>query len=524
MTHLQAPITAPASGGDHRAAQASGRAGPRAWAGLALLSLPTIMLGMDLTLLHLTLPALARDLQATTTQALWIMDAYGFLIAGFLITMGTLGDRIGRRRLLLLGAGAFALASVLAACATSAGMLIAARAALGIAGATLMPSTLALISNLFVDPRERALGIGIWVTMWGIGYALGPVVGGLLTEAFWWGAAFLVAVPVVLLLLVLAPWLLPEYRAPRAERLDLLSVGLSLAAILPVIYGIKQLAKAGPAPLAIAAIGIGLLFALLFVRRQRRLADPLLDLSLFANRAFSVALVVLLVGLIAVGGAMLLVAQYLQLIAGHSPAAAGLWMGLAALAMIAGGLGSSLLARLVRPGFVVAGSLALSALGYLLFMRLGSGDASGVSAAIAGLALAYLGNGAIAALGTDLVVGAAPPEKAGSASAMTEMVQDLGVSLGIALLGSLAGAVYQHRLSDHLPDGLDEGLRSAVLDSLWAAQSVAPELPAGLLEQARQAFVAGFGGAALLSAASVALLALLSSVTLRQVGRDAKTA
>ena len=298
MTHHESvPIAVPE---DH----ISERAGARAWAGLAILSLPTVMLGLDLSLLHLTLPALALDLQPTSTQALWIMDAYGFLIAGFLITMGTLGDRIGRRKLLLIGAVAFAVASVAAAFSTSANMLIAARAALGVAGATLMPSTLALISNLFPHPRQRALGIGIWATMWGIGYALGPVVGGLLLEWFWWGAAFLIAVPVVILLLILAPFLLPEYRAPKSERVDLTSVALSLAAMLPFVYGIKQIAKSSLAPDAVVAILAGVLFAWIFVRRQRRLADPLLDLSLFANRAFSVALVVLLFGLVAVGGTM----------------------------------------------------------------------------------------------------------------------------------------------------------------------------------------------------------------------------
>lgn len=498
------------------------RADACAWAGLALLSLPTVMLGLDLTLLHLTLPALALDLQPTSTQALWIMDAYGFLIAGFLITMGTLGDRIGRRKLLLIGAVAFAIASVAAAFSTSANMLIAARAALGVAGATLMPSTLALISNLFPHPRQRALGIGIWATMWGIGYALGPVVGGLLLEWFWWGAAFLIAVPVVILLLILAPFLLPEYRAPKSERVDLASVALSLAAMLPFVYGIKQIAKSSLAPDTVVAILAGVLFAWIFVRRQRRLADPLLDLSLFANRAFSVALVVLLFGLVAVGGTMLLVAQYLQLVVGYSPAVAGLWMGLAALAMIVGGTGAPLLARVIRPGFVVAGSLALSALGYLMLTQLSHGTV-GVTLAVSALALAYLGNGTIAALGTDLVVGSAPPEKAGSASAMTEMVQDLGISLGIALLGSIAGAVYHHEVLGHLPDGLETTSREAVSDSLWAASAVASELPAGLMEQAQAAFIAGLQGAAIFNAVSVAVLAALSAVALRHVGANART-
>ena len=515
MTHEVPPVT-PIPIPTVNSQEETRRAGPRAWAGLALLSLPTVMLGLDLTLLHLTLPALAADLQPSSSQALWIMDAYGFLIAGFLITMGTLGDRIGRRKLLLIGSAAFAAASVLAAFSTSANMLIAARAALGIAGATLMPSTLALISNLFTNPRQRALGIGIWATMWGVGSALGPVVGGLLLEWFWWGAAFLIAVPLVILLLLLAPWLLPEFRAPGAGRLDLPSVLLSLAAMLPFVYGIKQMAKSSITFDVIASVLAGMLFAWIFIRRQRRLADPLLDLSLFSNRAFSAALIVLLFGLVAVGGTMLLVAQYLQLVAGHSPATAGLWMGLAALAMIVGGTGAPFLAQVIRPGFVVAGSLALSAVGYLMLTQM-TPDAGNVTLAVGALALAYLGNGTIAALGTDLVVGSAPAEKAGSASAMTEMVQDLGISLGIALLGSVAGAVYHRSMLNHLPHDLEAGMREAVIDSLWAASSRASELPVGLMAQAQTAFTAGLHGAAIFSAACVAVLTVLSAVALRHV-------
>ena len=316
--HCDTAVSNPAGVAQAKASSPS-KAGAREWLGLALLALPTILLGLDLTLLYLALPPLAADLQPTSTQSLWIMDAYGFMIAGFLITMGTLGDQIGRCKLLMIGAAAFAVASVFAAFSTSAIMLIAARAALGIAGATLMPSTLALISNLFADPRERALGFGIWATMFALGMAMGPVVGGALLEQFWWGAAFQLAVPIVVLLLILAPILLPEYRAPNAGRIDLVSVALSLAAMLPVIYGIKQIAKYGFAPAAITAILVGIGVAVLFVRRQKKLSDPLLDMSLFGNRAFSVALIVLLFGLIAVGGTMLLVTQYLQLVAGFSP-------------------------------------------------------------------------------------------------------------------------------------------------------------------------------------------------------------
>ncbi|WP_341022625.1 MFS transporter [Brevundimonas diminuta] len=496
------------------------RAGAREWLGLALLALPTLLLGLDLTLLHLALPALAADLQPTSTQALWIMDAYGFLIAGFLITMGTLGDRIGRRKLLMIGAAAFAVASTLAAFSTSAVMLIVARALLGMAAATLMPSTLALIANIFADPRQRALGFGIWATMFAFGMALGPIVGGVLLEQFWWGAAFLLAVPVVGLLLVLAPILLPEYRAPNAGRLDLASVVLSLAAMLPVVYGIKQIAKDGLGPESIGTLVVGLAFAWLFVRRQRRLADPLLDMSLFADRAFSVALIVLLFGLVAVGGTMLLVTQYLQLVVGFSPLVAGLWMGPPALAMVAASVTAPLIARRIRPGYVVAGALGLSAVGYLMPAQMDDG-ASGTMTVVIGFSLAYLGLGTIAALGTDLVVGSAPVDKAGSASAMSETVQDLGISLGIAVLGSFAAAVYRRTILDHLPDDLGQQAHKAVGDSLWAASSVASDLPPGLMEKAQSAFMAGFSAAALVSAVCVALLAVLAAVLLRHVGQGA---
>jgi DHA2 family multidrug resistance protein-like MFS transporter len=493
------------------------RAGAREWTGLALLALPTILLGHDLTLLHLALPALAMDLRPTSAQALWIVDAYGFMIAGFLVTMGTLGDRIGRRKLLMVGAAAFGVASVMAACSSTAAMLIAARAVLGVAGATLMPSTLALISNMFLQPHQRALAIGVWATMFALGMAAGPVVGGLLLTHHGWGAAFLVALPVIGLLLVAAPFLLPEYRAPQQGRMDLPSVALSLLALLPIVYGIKQIAKDGIGAGAILAIGGGLAFMLLFVRRQRRLSSPLIDLGLFSSRAFSVALVVLLVGLIGVGGTMLLVTQYLQLVAGLSPLAAGLWMGPPALAMLAAGIAAPLLARRIRPGHVIAGALGLSAVGYLMLARLDQAP-HGIALVTASFSLVYLGLGTIAALGTDLVVSAAPAEKAGSASAMSETVQELGLAVGIATLGSLATAVYRRTMTDLVGSPMAPDIQGAVSDSLAGAVSVSRQLPTGVLEQAQAAFMAGFNVAATTSAVSIAILAALAAVTLRHIG------
>lgn len=517
MILLANPCTTEGHAG--RTLQAARLAGPREWVGLSLLSLPTILLGLDLTLLHLALPALAIDLRPTSTQALWIVDAYGFMIAGFLITMGTLGDRIGRRKLLMIGAVAFGIASVLAAYSTSAAMLIAARAVLGVAGATLMPSTLALISNMFVNPHQRALAIGVWATMFALGMAAGPIVGGVLLDHYWWGAAFLVAVPVVGLLLVAAPFLLPEYLAPQAGRLDTLSVALSLLALLPIIYGIKQISKDGLSTGTALAIAGGFAFTILFVRRQRRLKNPLIDLGLFASRAFSIALVVLLVGLIGVGGTMLLITQYLQLVVGLPPLLAGIWMGPPALAMLVAGIAAPLASRRIRPGYVIAGALGLSVIGYLMLASLGN-EPSGIARVSVAFSLVYLGLGTIAALGTDLVVGAAPAEKAGSASAMSETVQELGLAVGIAALGSLTTAVYRSRMFDRIPDTLARDVYKSVGDSLAGASSVAQKLPRGLLEEAKAAFTAGFNTAAATSAVSIAILSILAAVTLRHIVSD----
>ena len=494
----------------------SNKAGIKEWAGLAVLALPTMLLGLDVTILYLALPALAVELQPSSTQALWIMDVYGFMIAGFLITMGTLGDRIGRRRLLMVGASAFAIASVFAAYAPNAEWLILARAALGIAGATLMPSTLALISNMFFDLRQRALAIGIWATMFALGMALGPVVGGLLLAPFWWGAAFLIAVPIVIILLLTAPLLLPEYRNPQAGRLDLLSVLLLLIAILPSIFGIKEFAKAGVTPLVLVTLALGVVGTLLFVRRQKQLLDPLLDLKLFASKTFTAALFILLIGLVGVAGMMLLVTQYLQLVAGYTPLIAGLWMGPPALLMVLAGIFAPLFARRIRPAFVIAAALMLSSIGCGFLAQVDPLSVQ-VLQVVMGFSLVYLGLGTIAALGTDLVVGAAPPEKAGSASSMSEMVQELGVALGVALLGSMATLLYRMQIAGVIPAGVPDDVSRALGESLWATKSVAERLPEGMLEQAQSAFTQGMNMAATVSGITILALALISAVTLRHV-------
>jgi len=399
-----------------------------------------MLYSMDLTVLNLALPAISADLEPTSAQLLWIVDIYGFLVAGLLITMGALGDRIGRRRLLLIGAAGFGVASVLAAFSTSAEMLIATRAALGIAGATLAPSTLSLIRNMFHEPDERRFAIGVWITSYSAGGAIGPLVGGILLEHFWWGSVFLAGVPVMALLLAVGPALLPEFRDPEAGRPDLASAALSLAAVLPVIYGIKRIAEGGAAWLPLLCILAGLAAGAVFVRRQHRLADPLIDLRLFRAPAFSVSLATYTLGTFVAFGSFLFIAQYLQRVLGLSPLRAGLWMLPFFVGWISGSMLAPLIARRLRPAFALSAGLVLAAGGFGLLTRVDGGSALAVL--VTGSLLVSLGLAPVFTLATDVIVGAAPPERAGAASAISETGSELGGALGIALLGSLATAVY----------------------------------------------------------------------------------
>jgi MFS transporter, DHA2 family, multidrug resistance protein len=363
-------------------AHAALRAGRREWIGLAVIALPCLLYSMDLTVLELAVPKLSADLRPTSSQLLWILDIYGFLLAGFLITMGTLGDRIGRRRLLLIGAAAFGAASVLAAFSKSAEMLIATRALLGVAGATLAPSTLSLIRNMFLDPDQRTFAIGVWATSFSAGAAIGPLAGGFLLEHFWWGSVFLLAVPVMALLLMLGPMLLPEFRDPEAGRLDFFSAALSLAAVLAVIYGLKQTAQDGFGPVPALSIAAGLAVGVAFVRRQRGLADPMVDVGLFRITAFNAALATNFLAIFVAVGYFLFVAQYLQLVVGLSPLQAGLWSLPSAFGFIIGSqLGPRVLHR-VRPAVVIGGGLASSAVGLAVLTQVGA--SAGLAPLIAG--------------------------------------------------------------------------------------------------------------------------------------------
>ena len=495
------------------------RAGRREWFGLAVLALPTFLVAIDIFVLLLALPNLTKELGADSNQQLWVTDIYGFMLAGFLVTMGTLGDRIGRRKLLLIGAVAFGLTSVLAAYATSPLLLILARGAMGVAGATLMPSTLALITTMFHDPRQRATAFGLWGGTFTVGAIVGPVLGGVLLGSFWWGSVFLLAIPVMVLLLAVGPTLLPEYRNEQAGRPDPLSVLLSLATMLPVIYGIKQLTRDGWQPLPVAFVVLGVTAGVLFGRRQRQLKDPLLDLSLFSNRTIGTALFSQLSYSIVGGGTMLFMMLYFQLVAGASTLKAGLEMLPGMAAATVGFTVAPMLASRFRPAYVMAAGMLGTASMLALFTTVGPDGGTGTL--VVGFAVFSFCGAPLVALGTNLVVGSAPPEKAGSAGSLAQMSNEFGGTLGNALLGAVGFAVYRGLVDDRLPTGLPADAAASARDSLAGATSAAADLPgqagAALLGSAHESFAAALNTVTAVGAVWLVGVAILVALRLRHL-------
>ncbi|CAN7264345.1 MFS transporter [Pseudoxanthomonas sp. LjRoot168] len=484
----------------------------REWIGLAIIALPCMVYAMDLTVLNLALPAISAELDPSASQLLWIVDVYGFLVAGFLITMGTLGDRIGRRKLLLIGAAAFAAASVIAAFSRSAEMLIAMRALLGVAGATLAPSTMSLIRNMFHDEHERQFAIGVWIAAFSVGGAIGPLVGGLLLQWWWWGAAFLAAVPVMVLLLVLGPKLLPEYRDPEAGKLDPASMVQSLFAVLAVVYGLKRIAEYGVDPRGITVFVAGIALGVLFVRRQKHLAYPFLDVTLFQRPAFSAAIVAYALAGLSMMGVYIFMTQYLQLVLGLTPLQAGIATVPWSLSFTVGSLLAPKLARHWGARRVMVRGLLLAAVGFgvtALVM-----PPYGLWILIAGMLAMSLGMAPVFTVGNELIITTAPPERAGAASALAETSAELSGALGIAILGSLGMLAYRLWLDPALPPTLADADATRALSTLGGAVTVAHEVggTAGkaIADTARTAFtdamraIAVFGMTMMLLAAWMA--------------------
>ncbi|MFH8287558.1 MFS transporter [Streptomyces antibioticus] len=486
------------------------RAGRREWTALGVLMLPLLLVSMDLSVLYFAIPAISADLEPSGTQQLWIFDIYAFVLAGLLMTMGSLGDRVGRRRLLLVGALAFGAASVAAAYANSAETLIAARAVLGIGGATLMPSTMALVRTMFTDPAQRAKAIGLWSGVMTAGIALGSVLSGVLVHYFWWGSVFLVNLPAMALLLVLGPILLPESRDPAPGRFDRPSVPLSMAAVLPVIWGLKEITAEGWHSAYVVSITVGLLFGALFVHRQRTAANPMISPALFRAPGFAPAVVLNLVSAFAMVGSAFFTTQYLQSVLDKSALEAALWALLPSVPIgMAAPLATSLVQKGVARAHVVTAGFAIAAAGYALLALAGTD-----SMWLVLVACGVLASGIVMVISqmTDLALGTVPAERAGSASSLLETGTEFGGALGMAVLGSIGTAIYRHEMPAAAP--------APARETLGGALAVAHELPGragdALAAAAREAFTTGMRGAALAGALVLATAAVTAVSTLRR--------
>ncbi|MEY8210278.1 MFS transporter [Corynebacterium sp. MNWGS58] len=449
------------------------------WFALATLVGPVLLLSIDMSVISIAVPAISAGLGPTSAQMLWIIDIYSFLLAGLLILAGSLGDRFGRKRMLMIGAPAFGLASLATAFAPNPELLILARAALGASAATLMPSTLGLIRTIFDNAHERRLAIAVWAAAFGGGGALGPVLGGLLLEHFWWGSVFLINAPVMALFLPAAWYLLPESRDPNPQKFDYPSAALSIAGLLPVVYALKTLIKQ-PSVASVVALVAGITFIALFLRRQRRIANPMIDLELFARPGFAAAITVNMLATLALLGLTFFYPQYLMLVKGHSSMSAGLWMLPLALATMAGTFVSPSVAKRVSIRKVITIGSVITAFGFGLASFLDTGSAM-LLVVVAAAAVGF-GIGFSETLTNEVVLSTAPPARASAASAISETGYEFGGAMGTALLGTLGLGVYARNLhaDEH---GLEGAQAVSARDTLGGAHEIAASLPA---DQARQ--------------------------------------
>ncbi|MCR9212335.1 MAG: MFS transporter [Proteobacteria bacterium] len=491
------------------------KAGRREWIGLAVIALPCMIYSMDLTVLNLAVPEMARALNPSASQLLWIIDIYGFMVAGFLMVMGAMGDRIGRKRLLLIGAFAFGIASVVAAFSQTAEQLILARALLGVAGATLAPSTLSLLTNMFLDEKQRTFAISMWIMSFSVGGIIGPIVGGVMIEYFWWGSVFLVAVPPMILLLVLGPFLLPEHLDPNAEGIDIASAALSLLAVLAFIYGVKNWAENGMNLIAAVAIVLGCLIGYVFFKRQKMLENPLVDMGLFRSPIFSLSLAINGIALFFLFGAFIFIAQYLQLVAGLSPLQAGLWSLPAAIAFTAASPFIATLADRFSAVTILATGLFFSTTGFAMMAM-----STDIVPVVISSVIFSIGFTPVVGLTIGFIVGSAPVEKAGVVSAISETSVELGGALGIAALGSLMTSIYRLQMSKVdlrvFPEKMADNARTTLAGAVEAASRMEESLGVEMLETARSAFMTAFHITGWLAAIALLILAFATLWVLRE--------
>jgi len=487
----------------------------REWIGLSILILPTLLVSMDMTVTYLALPVLSAALKPTSAELLWITDIFGFLEAGLLIVMGTLGDRIGLRKLLLSGATAFAAASALAAFSPSAFWLIVARAVMGIAGASLLPTVLSLIRNMFHDDVERTFAMGLYTTCFSSGVMLGPIIGGFLLSHFWWGSIFLMPVPLILLLLFTAPVFLPEFKDNSAKILDYFSAVLLIAATLAVIFGVKQIAQNGFAWLPAAGMVAGLGLAIVFVNRQKQLTHPLIDLGLFRRSGFNAALAALFIALFSWAGIFLFVGQYLQSVLGLNSFKAGLFM-------LPGAAGSVILCMLApvavrhfSRGKIISAGLITMAVGICLLTQL---TTTSLSILLIAIFLISGGCGITVTLGIDMVVASTPPNKAGAAAGISETSTGFGSSFGIAILGSIWTALYRSNMANRITDSFTTQQADAARNTIGAAVAEATRSDSlALLENAKQSFIQSLHYTAAICAVIILIATVMIGLKFKKV-------
>ncbi|MDG4797602.1 MFS transporter [Micromonospora sp. WMMD1082] len=494
------------------------KATARSWIGLAVLALPLLLITIDGTVLILGLPAISAELSPTGTEQLWMIDIYSLVLAGLLVAMSTVGDRFGRRRNLLIGAVVFAMASVLGAMATSPWLLIGARALLGVGGAIMMPSTLSLVRNMFLDRQQRRYAMAVWAAMASVGAAVGPIAGGWVIETFSWQAAFLMNIPVMLLLLVLGPLLLPESRNPELHKIDILSVALSFAGMIGVVYGIKNLTGGKDIALGVAGVVVGLIAVVLFVRRQLTLPTPLMEVRLFKVRYFRGAVVGDLLSIFAMVGALVALIQHLQLVLGLSPLQASVWLlPQAFLAAIAAFVAAALVKRFL-PAYVIAAGLLIAAVGFGLTIFLSPTSSPALIAT--SLALVSLGAGIGLGLSNDIIMSSVRPERAGQAAATSETAYEIGTTLGTAVLGGVLVAWYTRVVTAgtgalDLTASLADRVSSTMAEALLVATEVGGPTGASILDISRHAFTEAITVTGAAGAGVMVLAAIWALVTLR---------
>jgi DHA2 family multidrug resistance protein-like MFS transporter len=468
---------------------------------LVLLTLPSLLIAIDISVLAVALPRMAADLHPTPTELLWMNDIYGFMVGGAMVTMGTVGDRVGRRRLIMVCAAVFALASAVAAFADAPWMIIATRAVMGVAGAAIMPASMALIGRIYPDPKASVSAMGAYMTCFLTGMAVAPLIGGVLIERWWWGAVFLMGVPVMLLTVLAAPRVLPEFRAPDPGRLDLRSAALCLASILLVVYALKSLVNSGFGVTAAVAAIVGLGLGVVFVRRQNRLEHPLVDLGLLRRPGVARTMWVLLLTALVMGGTSLFVSFYLQSVQGLTPLVSALWLLPQMVSMMVASNLGPWLGRRLPPARIVAVCMALMAVGFVLFALVPGGPA-GLAVLTVGTVLTTGGIGAAFPFLMNDVIGHAPPERAGSAASFAQTANEIGIALGLVVLGSVGTVAYRHDLAS----------TAGRADGSWVdgfRQAVDHHDPA-LLGQVRDAFATGFHVAGLASFAVMLVVLLLT--------------